>query len=122
MTRIACMSCIQYLALGQEGFSDDGMEGIIDLRSLAGGGHMTLGRRPDAFLNLTHSKADSKRDLEQSNERFLRCDDTFHLFPSEDLKRRMTKLPRRLPDTRRSMIRRCVANSCVSRDEGFQHG
>lgn len=80
------MSYAQHLTPRPEVLSDDGIEGIIDLRNLADRRHRKLESRPDAFLNLTYPTADIRRVVERLNDRFSGRGDTSSLFLFEGLK------------------------------------
>jgi len=80
------MSYSQHLTPRPEVLTDDGIEGIIDLRNLDDRRHRKLESKPDAFLNLTYPTADIKRVVERLNDRFSRRTDTSALFLFEGLK------------------------------------
>ena len=80
------MSYAQHLTHRPEVLSQDGIEGIIDLRNLEDRRHRKLESKPEAFLNLTYPTADIKRVVQRLNDRFSRRGDTSALFLFEGLK------------------------------------
>jgi len=80
------MSYAQHLTPRPEVLSQDGIEGIIDLRNLEDRRHRKLESKPEAFLNLTYPTADIKRVVQRLNDRFSRRGDTSALFLFEGLK------------------------------------
>ncbi len=80
------MSYAQHLIPRPEVLSEDGIEGIIDLRNLDDRRRRKLESRPDAFLSLTYPTADIKRVVQQLNDRFSRRPDSSALFLFEGLK------------------------------------
>ena len=80
------ISYTQHLTPRPEVLSDDGIEGIIDLRNLEDRRHRKLESKPDAFLNLTYPTTDIKRGIERLNDRFSERTDTSALFLFEGLK------------------------------------
>jgi len=80
------MSYAQHLTPRPEVLSEDGIEGIIDLRNLEDRRHRKLESKPEAFLNLTYPTADIKRVVQRLNDRLSRQSDTPALFLFEGLK------------------------------------
>ncbi|HNQ22499.1 MAG TPA: Ig-like domain-containing protein [Phycisphaerae bacterium] len=80
------MSYAQYLTPRPEVLSDDGVEGIIDLRNLGDRRHRKLESKPEAFLSLTYPTADIKRVVNRLNDRFAQRSSTPALFLFEGLK------------------------------------
>lgn len=80
------MSYEQHLTPRPDVLSEDGIEGIIDLRNLEDRGHRKLESRPEAFLGLTYPTADIKRVIQRLNDRFSRQGDVPSLFLFEGLK------------------------------------
>ena len=80
------MSYAQHLTPRPEVLSEDGIEGIIDLRNLEDRRHRKLESRPEAFLSLTYPTTDIKRVVQRLNDRLSRQGDTSALFLFEGLK------------------------------------
>ena len=80
------MSYSQNLTPRPEILSEDGIEGIIDLRNLEDRRRRKLESRPSAFLGLTYPTADIKRVVQHLSDRFSRRSDTSTLFLFEGLK------------------------------------
>ncbi len=80
------MSYSRVLIPRPEVLSEDGIEGIIDLKNLGDRRRRKLESRPDAFLDLTYPTADIKRVIQQLDERFSRRAAACGLFLFEGLK------------------------------------
>ncbi|MGO8744420.1 MAG: Ig-like domain-containing protein [Thermoguttaceae bacterium] len=80
------MSYSRFLTPRPEALSDEGIDGIIDLRNLEDRRRRKLESRPEAFLTLTYPTADIKRVIQRLQDRFSRRTDTSALFLFEGLK------------------------------------
>lgn len=80
------MSYARHMKPRPEVLSEDGIEGIVDLRNLEDRRHRKLESRPGAFLGLTYPTADIKRVVQRMNDRFSQKSDTPALFLFEGLK------------------------------------
>jgi hypothetical protein len=80
------MSYSRFLTPRAEVLSEDGIEGIIDLKNLEDRRRRKLESRPSSFLDLTYPTADIKRVIQRLDERFSRQATASALFLFEGLK------------------------------------